>query len=55
MPWLGLGLLALVRGRRFESADAGLAALWGRVCSGGISRWIPNISGLPKDFSAALR
>jgi hypothetical protein len=27
----------------------------GARCSGGISRWIQNISGLPKDFSAALR
>ena len=29
--------------------------LFGSGCSGGTSRWIQNNSGLPKDFSAALR
>jgi hypothetical protein len=50
-----LDLLDLVRGGRFEPADAGLAAALGGTGSGGISPWIQNISGLPKDFSAALR
>jgi hypothetical protein len=36
MPWLGLGLLDLVRGRRFEPADAGFVSYLAGRRSGGV-------------------
>jgi hypothetical protein len=54
MPWLGLALLDVVRGRRFEPADAGLV-LFGSGVAAAFPDGFRNISGPAKDFSATLR